>query len=211
MFCTLPGFSQDKSIGVNAGLVDTGGIEGGMGFNMEFYYEKEFLKNLNYGINFGIANHNNFPEGFEPVNNYVNGVPALIDEEIRNLAFVESFNYRFQKYNVEYSQLYLKYSPNLNILGFKVHTLLGLMLINVESTAFGLAQWKIVNDRVDSYTPRYSFSSSTEMGAVFGVGINRQIVPDLHFSLNGKYNGQFNYSNIEYEFLTLNMGLSKRF
>jgi len=112
---------------------------------------------------------------------------------------------------VEYSQLYLKYQPSFNILGFEFYSLLGLMLINVESTLFTLDDWIIINNKVDSYTPKYTFSNSTVMGGVFGLGIDKRIGTDIYLSLNGKYNFQFNYSNIEYEFLTLRLGLSKRF
>ena len=202
-------FSQDKLIGLKAGLVDVD-LVGDLGYNLEGFYEGELTKGLYYGFNFGVAIQNNFPSEFEPGNDFINVVPPAINEIILSLPADEGFLFGYQRYSVDYLQSYLRYRPPFSFLGHFFFAQIGLMIMNGESTVFTLDDWQSVNNQIISYTPRYALSNFTRTGWILGLGIERNIGSDYVLSLDAKYNLQFTYGRLENPLGLLRLGLARK-
>jgi hypothetical protein len=210
IFCgSAASFCQNHSLGIKTGLVDVDLVQD-YGLNLEFFYERKLIKNLFIGIDFGIANQNNFPKFFDPRLERVNNVPPEVDTYIRGLSQSDAMFLRWQTYSVDYTQLYVKYTLPFKLLSSNINLYTGGMIQRSQYDGFSLKEFIIQNGRVAEYTPSYVYSTDTGIGWMLGVGVSRPLPKNFTFEIDAKYNIP-EYDHFNYVLGLLRIGISKSF
>lgn len=207
---SLPGFSQKNTVSLYSGIADLDGAE--FGFNIEFSIEREILKNVSLGINYGNSGLNNFPDFFQFEQQSINGVPFEVNDFILGLSQNEAFNLNWENQTENYYQLFIKYDLPFKILDFNIEVASGLLHTNRKLTLFFLDRFSLSpTGNVAEYDPDFNFGHLNEIGWLLSAGVKKQIWDNYFFHINGKFNISSGADGFDSVSKLYRMGVSRRF